>query len=287
MGFGRPLVVALIASFGATLGSCIQVGTFACIDNAECQGTNLDGRCLAAGCAHPDEGCESGERYSRYAEPDVAGRCVPMGGSSESTLPASGSTTTTSITTASNPTEVSTGPPPPNEQCNGIDDDGDGLIDEWSPDNATECEICLMPEICRACHLFVDDETNPTHTYWYCRGDAWAELPVFCAALDQPGDPQAHFVSIHDDPENQLIIQQLPLDPQGWGVTWIGLRNAGSPESPEWIWDDGTPLDYHRLGDSFDGYQSDHTCVSMNGNGAWGLSDCLAAFSFVCEATVR
>jgi len=38
---------------------------------------------------------------------------------------------------------------------------------------------------------------------------------VFCESLDQPGDPQVDFVSIHDDAENQLIVQQLPLDPQG------------------------------------------------------------------------
>lgn len=286
MGGRRALASALGWGCCAALSGCIQVGTFACLDDTECRDASLEGRCLPAGCAHPDEDCRSGERYSRYAEPDVAGRCVPPEEGSEGT--ASGGATSVSDPSASADTlEASTGPPPPVEQCNGIDDDGDGLIDEWSSDNATTCEICLMPEICRICHLFVDDETAPTRTYWYCRGDSWPELPVFCEALDQPGDPQVHFVSIHDDAENQLVTQQLPLDPQGWGVAWIGMRNAGAPEAPRWVWDDGTEVDYHQLGADFDGYQGEDTCVSLNGRGGWGVSDCLAAFSFVCEAAIR
>jgi len=65
------------------------------------------------------------------------------------------------------------------------------------------------------------------------------------------------------------------------------MRNAGSPEAPQWVWDDGSEVDYHRLGGSFDGYASEDTCVSLGDSGNWGVSGCLAAFSFVCEAAVR
>ncbi len=283
---GSLALALMLGSYGATLG-CVQVGTFACIDDAECQGDGLEGRCLASGCAHPDPECDSSERYSRYAMADVAGRCVPEtepGSTSVATSTSDGDTS--GDDTSDDGSSSTTGPPPPPEECNGIDDDGDGLIDEWSPFN-TECEICLMPDLCRSCHLFVDDEVAPTTTYWYCRGDAWAELPVFCKSLDQPGDPQVGFVSIHDDAENQLIVQQLPLDPQGWGITWIGMRNAGSPEAPQWVWDDGSEVDYHQLGSNFDGYDGGDTCVSLNDSGNWGVNGCLAAFSFVCEAAVR
>ena len=174
------------------------------------------------------------------------------------------------------------GPPPPVEQCNGVDDDGDGLVDEWSPSNAEQCEICLTPDNCRVCHLFVDNEADPTRTYWYCRGDAWHELTVFCEALDQPGEPQVTFVSIHDDAENLLITQQLPLDPQGFNNTWLGMHNEGPPEAPQWVWDDGSEVDYHRLGSTFDGYEGSDTCVSMGNSGNWGVTGCLAAYSFDC-----
>ncbi|HWB82432.1 MAG TPA: hypothetical protein VG755_46035, partial [Nannocystaceae bacterium] len=73
---------AFVIVIALPLGGC-GAGAFACNDASQCIAGGVAGTCQADGwCSFPDTECESGERYGDYAGEDVAGRCVPTGGSS-------------------------------------------------------------------------------------------------------------------------------------------------------------------------------------------------------------
>ena len=114
------LVIAL------PLGGC-RASAFACNDATQCLAGGVEGTCQPDGwCSFPDPGCESGERYGDYAGEDVAGRCVPSGGSSsgvggsdehmtsidstvgESTLTTASTTASTSATTSADASDSDT-----------------------------------------------------------------------------------------------------------------------------------------------------------------------------------
>jgi hypothetical protein len=58
--------------------------------------------------------------------------------------------TTTSTTLAPPPTTTTTLPPTPPEQCDdGVDDDGDGLVDTADPDCCTPATLTLSPAVVR------------------------------------------------------------------------------------------------------------------------------------------
>ncbi len=61
-------------------GGCIQIGPFACEDDAQCQLDGGGGRCLPPGyCAQLDDDCESGYRWVDGATPsEVAGECAML-----------------------------------------------------------------------------------------------------------------------------------------------------------------------------------------------------------------
>lgn len=72
---------AIALTAGAAAAACIPVGVFACTEDAEC---GAQGSCEPEGyCAGPDEGCDSGRRWSRYAPEAFAGRCVTPGGTTD------------------------------------------------------------------------------------------------------------------------------------------------------------------------------------------------------------
>lgn len=68
--------VLLIGAVG-TAPACIDIGPYACLDDAQCRVDGIDGRCEAQGhCSYPDEGCDSGFRFSQNASGELAGVCV-------------------------------------------------------------------------------------------------------------------------------------------------------------------------------------------------------------------
>ncbi len=78
--------------------------TFVCSGDSMCVNENIAGVCQPDGnCSFPDPACDSGFRYGDDANASVAGTCVPLGGTSTSSMTSSaqstsGGTDTTSMT---------------------------------------------------------------------------------------------------------------------------------------------------------------------------------------------
>ena len=238
-------------------------------------------------CVHPDPGCESGERYSKYAKPEHANACYePPAATDASTSTSSTSSTTTmpppttmepetSSSSSTSDSSSSSGMPQPVELCNGIDDNDNGLVDEWSPEN-TGCEICDGSS-CRYCDLFPDDEDNPTVVYFFCDGANYNQFVPFCEGIGAPA------VSIHDEEENVLLaIKTAEL--ADYARAYLGLRNFGTSADPMWTWVDGTPFDYTNWNATQK--QPDDVCANIDTSGSWNSTHCNGGTQFFCEAAL-
>lgn len=83
------LVILVLAS------GCFGDRTYACTDPAQCVADGVQGTCEAAGfCAFPDDGCESGRRFSPFAGDGFARECVGAAATSGTT---EGTSPTTSL----------------------------------------------------------------------------------------------------------------------------------------------------------------------------------------------
>lgn len=100
---------------GAVIGlGCSHPGVFRCESNEQCQDGERQGVCTDARyCAFEDESCASGLEYGALAEPELAGTCVPVGGSTGPT-DEPGSEATSSSSSSTDPPAASdeTGPSP-------------------------------------------------------------------------------------------------------------------------------------------------------------------------------
>jgi hypothetical protein len=251
---------------GCSLGlasACIDRAPFACDEDEECQGAGVEGRCVAPGyCAHPDEACDSGLRFGRFAAPALAEQCTEpelATGSSAGESWSEGSSAGSSEGSSTQASESSSsGEPVPLEECNGVDDDGDGLIDEWSPLN----------EACNDCTLF----QRSGSAYWRCDGGRWTDVQPVCAGFG------ANLASIQDADENLFLT--LMGDSS---TNWIGLNDIGNEGVFTYV--DGAPLEYTNWVDGqVPSTNLDSNCVGVDSQGEWEPFNCTNYRAGFCEA---
>ncbi|MEM9453182.1 MAG: C-type lectin domain-containing protein [Myxococcota bacterium] len=256
-------------AFGACVGlataACIQAEPFACEDDEQCMGLGQPGRCVEPGfCAHPDEGCPSGLRFSRFASEPLASTCtMPTDEPSSSTEGSSseGSSSEGSSTAGSGSGgSSSSGDPIPvdPEECDGIDNDGDGLVDEWSEIN----------EQCNDCDLFQHEGS----AYWRCSNGRWTDVQPVCESFG------ANLASIQSADEN-LFLALRTLS----GANWIGINDIGDEGVYTWV--DGAPLRYTNWsGGTPPGDNLDANCGGINTQGEWSIFNCTNSRAGFCEA---
>ncbi len=226
--------------------------SFACETSAQCSG----GSCEATGyCSFEDGTCASGRRYGQRADPIYAGKCVddqataatsssggavaaddagttttaagddssgPQGetaalstGEADSTTAALGTTGLAESSSSGGSSESSstTGAV---EICDGIDNDGDGLIDEASESN-DNCDGCALGEL--------DDAT-----YFVCGPLAtWEEARAICQSKG------AELASIPSQAHNDFVTSMSDTDISHW---------LGAVLQDEWEWLDGSLMSY-------------------------------------------
>jgi len=146
--------------------------------------------------------------------------------------------------------------PAATEDCNGVDDDCDGTLDD-----AGDCP----------CNL----ESYDGHSYLFCEDEiTWWKAYEGCLSVDN-----FDLVIIEDSTENAWVFSTAySYDPWVWW--WMGLHNqdATSSEEPDgaWEWVDGSALSWDNWNSSQpdDGW-SDEDCAHMYGDsGTWNDLDC-------------
>ncbi|MCX4247984.1 C-type lectin domain-containing protein [Paraliomyxa miuraensis] len=259
---GRVLLVCALG----VLSACIDRAPFACEEDVQCQSPERDGRCVAPGyCAHPDERCPSGLRFGRFAAPALVGQCIEVedestGASSTGSSSTSGGSSSSDggSTTGTTAGSSSSGDPLPTEECDGIDNDGDGLIDEWSPLNE-ECSGCTLLQ-------------RQGYAYWVCGGGRWTDLQPQCSSFG------ANLASIHDAEENLFLALMVP-----GGATWIGLNDIGNETVFTWV--DGSPVGYTNWTNGVPpGENLGSNCVGINTQGEWSAFNCTNSRPGFCKA---
>src|SRR5690606_1522024 len=239
---------------------------FPCDEDAQCRTTGVEGYCVAPGfCAHPDGGCDSGLRFGRFADPAVAGECTELESSGSSSSSGEGSSTgappdegSSSTAQGTDEGSSSSGEPVPLEECDGIDNDGDGLIDEWSPVNSA----------CNGCTLY----QRSGSAYWLCPHGRWTDLQPVCMGFG------ANLASIQDADENLYLTLRVKS-----GANWIGLNDIGNEAVFTWV--DGAPVDYTNWVNAVEpGEDLDSNCVGVDTQGEWHDFNCTNSRPGFCEA---
>ncbi len=155
----------------------------------------------------------------------------------------------------------------PEELCDGVDNDCDGLVDEYSAENTEECDNCTLLE-------------SDGSTYWLCKDNrTWEEALAIC---DGRG---AELVTTETQSETELLLDEGPPDPIFF---WIGLNDL--QDEGQFRWPGGmTPADYDYAnwadGQPID--SPDFNCVLLDNEiaGRWRAAPCNNQKSgYVCEA---
>jgi hypothetical protein len=106
---------AWVLGSGLAIGlACGGLVAFECDEDTQCTSETQQGVCQPTGyCSFPDDECPSGQRYGDRAASGVAGRCVPIGGSTDVAVDdSSGDDPSTSGTPGSDTLPTSTIDPP-------------------------------------------------------------------------------------------------------------------------------------------------------------------------------
>ncbi|MBN2499055.1 MAG: hypothetical protein JXR96_30980 [Deltaproteobacteria bacterium] len=159
--------------------------------------------------------------------------------------------------------ECDCGPLDPNrhpgatENCNGKDDDCDGMID-----GLAFCP-CLTVEVLG-------------HVYSICDNDStWEEARDACLAY------HAQLVTIDSAGENSLVRGLMDL--LDTGNFWIGYNDRGTEGT--WVWEDGSQPGYENWDPSNDEPNGGtaENCAEVYDNGRWNDRRCDRDRPFVCE----
>jgi hypothetical protein len=156
--------------------------------------------------------------------------------------------------------------PAATEECNGIDDDCDGTLD-----NAADCPCTL--------------QMRAGHSYLFCayRSD-WDDARTSCMEWDN-----FRLVTI-DDADEQTWVYDRAYEIHTWYWWWIGYNDRSVEDSFEW--DDGSTssFDFWAGGQPDDAYGED--CVHMyDWSGRWNDLDCdidrywSTNIYYICEST--
>jgi hypothetical protein len=260
------------------LGGCEAVA-FTCEEDASCNG----GRCEANGhCSFADDDCDSGRRYGDHAG-DSSQECVDAASAARQTegttqedlepkdttgtgadpISEGGSSSSSSGPEEDSSSSSSSGGGEP-EVCDGIDNDGDGLVDEWSEANPEDN--------CNGCNL----AQWRGRSYYYCTDgpliSGWESARAHCLGLG------ADLVSVHSLAENQFLASFAP------NAGWIGLNDR--EEEQTFVWSDGHPYDPGEA--SPWGYMGDtagiEDCVYIHEDGKWYDIDCLSVRRIICAS---
>lgn len=252
----RPWLVVCVALVSS---ACIDRGSFACEADEQCQAPGAEGACVAGYCAHPDGDCDSGLRYGRFAAPELAGECTELRPESESGSETGAEQGTSSSSGgASDSGSSSSGAPVPVEVCDQVDNDGDGLVDEWSELN----------EQCNGCDLY----QREGRAYWRCANGRWTDLQPRCEGFG------ANLASIQDAEENLFL--GLRTDS---GANWIGINDIGNDGVYTWV--DGEPVDYTNWeGVDPPAPNPDANCGGIDTQGEWSIFPCNNGRPGFCEA---
>jgi CotH kinase protein/Lectin C-type domain/Putative metal-binding motif len=145
------------------------------------------------------------------------------------------------------------------EQCNFIDDDCNGNLDD-----DPQCPKCLL------------EPAQNGGNYAYCvEPTSWYGAEFDCQA--QGG----HLVSIHSIEEFQAISTKAEM--LGIGDFWIGFNDEAIENT--FVWTDGTPVDFTlwSAGEPND-YGSGEDCTQVYvGNASWNDLDCNGGLRYVCK----
>ncbi len=176
------------------LSACLPAGEFACEENAQCSRL-ADGVCQADGfCSYPDDGCESGQRYSGFAGP-VAGTCVTLGGGTSTSGDETGSSDGSSDDSGDS---GDSGSIP--TACDGIDCSGAGTCVVVDSEPTCACDPGLYPvelecmeDPCAAAQCYFVDAIEGDDDADGSRQAPWQTIARLqdALALAEPGD---HFL---------------------------------------------------------------------------------------------
>jgi hypothetical protein len=152
----------------------------------------------------------------------------------------------------------------PAEVCNGVDDDGDLAIDEYSPQN-TRCNDCSY-----------QITPDGTQVQSYCT-DAlpWALALARCVTLG------GNLVSIHSKADNDFVFGQTI-----GARAWIGFTDDGTEGA--WYWTDFSSADFT----AWTAAEPNNTggiehCAVMQAEGpTWNDTECAWEEPYVCRAPV-
>ncbi len=149
--------------------------------------------------------------------------------------------------------------PGADEICNALDDDCDGLLDEYSELNAEMCNGCKVREW-------------GGHLYWMCPGPVdWETARAGCILLG------ADLTIVASGDENGFLFDNMMGTNQ-----WLGARDT-KPGFAEYTWVDGSALDF----DAWTGPNpdEDNGCAQMSSNDSsyWRDRDCGQSYGFACE----